>query len=178
MKSNLVWTCVWPFSAKRDHNPTTAKFWKWVSFVVWSSCRCGFEVMCNQMLLKSRHTSIFHWRRTYLAIHRFFKCAPRPSGVVTWCVLGVAASYRVGCCTGGDVGLLKAQFGATRAFLYTQCCYVIHSTSRLATSGDFFLSLLLFKKLDPNGLCGPHLKTRDVQKAVTAWLLFSWQPVV
>jgi hypothetical protein len=67
-----------------------------------------------------------------------------------------------------DVGLLKAQFGATRAFLYTQCCYVIHSTSRDDSPLHWeisFLCLLLFKKLYPNGSCGPHFIFRGIQSA-------------
>lgn len=63
----------------------------------------------------------------------------------------------------GDVGLLKAQFGATRALLYAQRCYVIHNASRPAASSGFFLCLLLLKKLDPNGSCSPHLRCRGIQ---------------
>jgi len=36
----VVKTCGWSFSAKSYHDPTTQKFWKWVSFVVLFFCRC------------------------------------------------------------------------------------------------------------------------------------------
>jgi hypothetical protein len=112
--------------------------------------------------MDSEHTSILQ----YTGFSNVRPAPPAWSRDVCWEWLPVTEWAAVR--GGGNVGLLKAQFGATRAFLYTHGCYVIHSTSRLATSGDFFLCLLLFKKLDPNGSCGPHLRTRDVQKVVTA----------
>ena len=130
------------------------------------------KVMCNRTLLKKTEVAIRQFSiesEHILQYTGFLNVRPAPpawSRDVCWEWLPVIEWAAVR--GGGDVGLLKAQFGETRAFLYTHCCYVIHSTSRLATSGDFFLSLLLFKKLDPNGSCGLHLKTRDVQKAVTA----------
>lgn len=66
----------------------------------------------------------------------------------------------------GDVGFLKAQFGATQTLPYGQRCYVTHSASRSAASRACLLCLLLLKKLDPNGSCGPHLRSRGIQWAV------------
>lgn len=169
----------WSVSAKRNHDPTTPKFWKWVSFVVLCFCRCRLNSCAIRCYSKTDiPIRLFSIDSEHILQYTgFSNVRPAPpawSRDVCWEWLPVTEWAAVR--GGGDLGLLKAQFGATRAFLYTHCCYVIHSTSRLATSGDFFLSLLLFKKLDPNGSCGPHLKTRDVQKVVTSWLLFALQP--
>jgi hypothetical protein len=145
--------------------------WRGLSFRAERYSQAQLNILCNHIWFKKTDISLFSIDDDHIVQYTgFSNVRPAPpawSRDLCWEWLPVKEWRWLLLLQKGDVGFLKAQFGATRAFLYTQCCYVIQSTSLLPTSGDFSLtlslSLLLFKKLGPNGSYSLRLIFRDIQ---------------